>query len=241
MIPETVKVNGGRKPIHNMSDMLDLTLPLTEKILRYPGDSLPIFKKETDIERGDVLTVSHLSMNCHAGTHVDAPAHFLGDGETLDELRLGRFHGPAVVYEYLDCDVIASQDLRAAQIPERHHMFLKTRNSELLQRDTFSSTYCTVSPDAAELLCALQPLSVGFDYYSLDPYEEETGFPAHTVFARAGIPVYVCLNLKDVPVGEYLFSGFPLRLAGAEASPVRAVLMQAVESSRRENHSRKVT
>ncbi|WP_447968069.1 cyclase family protein [Nitrospira sp. M1] len=218
-----------KKLTQDMSRVFDLTVPLARNMLRYPGDSPPIFKKESDIENGDALTASQLSMNCHVGTHVDAPAHFLGDGETLDELRLGRFHGPAVVYEYLSCDVIGPQNFHVIDIPERHHIFLKTRNSELLQRDTFSSTYCTVSPAVAEMLCALQPLSVGFDYYSLDPYQEEGGFPTHTVFARAGIPVYVCLNLKDVPAGEYLFSGFPLRLPGAEASPVRAVLMRTGE------------
>jgi len=234
-------MNGRRMSIHNISGTFDLTLPLTEKTLRYPGDTSPIVKKETDIENGDALTASYFSMNCHIGTHVDAPAHFLGDGETLDELRLGRFHGLAVVYDYLDCAVIGPKDLQMVHSPERHHILLKTRNSALLQCETFSSTYCTVSPEAAELLCGHQPLSVGFDYYSLDPFQADGGFPAHTVFARAGIPVYVCLNLKDVPAGEYVFSGFPLRLVGAEASPVRAVLMPAVGRSCSENHSRKVT
>ena len=173
-----------------------------------------------------MLTATHLSMNCHVGTHVDAPAHFLGDGETLDELRLERFYGPAVVYEFHDRDVITRKDLESLHIPERYHILLKTRNSELLQRNTFSSSYCTLSAEAAEVLCELQPLSLGFDYYSLDSYQLDGGnFPAHKTVAGAGIPVYVCLSLNDVPPGEYVFSGFPLRLSGAEASPVRAVLI----------------
>lgn len=214
------------KPLYNFPEVFDVTLPFSGNILRYPGDSIPILKKESDIENGDALTASHLSMNCHVGTHVDAPAHFLGDGETLDELRLGRFHGPAIVYEILDCDVITRQDLRELKTSDRHHVFFKTKNSELLQLKEFATSYCTISTDVAEWLCTLQPLSVGFDYYSLDPYEGGNGFPAHTVFARAGIPVYVCLNLKDVPPGDYEFSGFPLRLLEAEASPVRAVLLK---------------
>ena len=214
-------------PFYNMQEVFDITLPLSGKTLHYPGDSTLVFKKESDIAQGDSLTASHVSMNCHIGTHVDAPAHFLGDGETLDELRLGRFHGSAIVYEILDCDVITRQDLPELKTSDRHHVFLKTKNSELLQLEEFSSSYCTVSTDVAEWLCTLQPLSVGFDYYSLDPYEGSNGFPSHTVFARAGIPVYVCLNLKDIPPGDYEFSGFPLRLLEAEASPVRAVLMKS--------------
>ncbi|GJL54200.1 MAG: polyketide cyclase [Nitrospirales bacterium] len=216
----------------------DISLPISSKTIVYPGDSSPRLTNTSDIEKGDRLTASQLSMNCHIGTHVDAPAHFLGDGETLDELSLNRFHGPAVVYEFLDRDVITQDDIQNVSIPERQHILLKTKNSALLQRDAFSSTYCTVSPTVAEWLRALQPLSVGFDYYSLDPYHVEGGHLAHMVFARAGIPTYVCLNLLDVPAGEYLFSGFPLRLAGAEASPVRAVLMQTGERGLlSENHS----
>ena len=205
----------------------DISLPISSETIRYPGDLPPTLIKESDIEKGDTLTASHLSMNCHVGTHVDAPAHFLGDGEAIDELRLERFYGPAVVREFLNCDMIMRKDLENGDIPERHHILLKTKNSELLQQDTFSKNYCTVPPDAAEWLCARQPLSVGFDYYSLDPYEGSDGFPAHIVFARAGIPVYVCLNLYEVQPGKYVFSGFPLRLAEAEASPVRAVLMKS--------------
>lgn len=196
-------------------------------VLRYPGDPHPVIKRETDISKGDALTASHFSMNCHVGTHVDAPAHFLKDGATLDELPLERFYGTAVVTELLDCDVIGIEDLKDAYLLAQRHLLLKTRNSELLQRDTFSQNYCTLSSEAAKVLCGLHPLSVGFDYYSLDPYQEDGSFPAHTILAQFGIPIYVCLNLLDVPAGEYLFSGLPLRLEGVEASPVRAVLVES--------------
>ncbi|MDR4502946.1 MAG: cyclase family protein [Nitrospirales bacterium] len=207
--------------------VLDITLPLSLKTLTYPGDLPPTINKERDIEKGDELTATHLSMNCHVGTHVDAPAHFLGDGETLDELRLERFYGPAVVYELLDRKAITRKDVESLHIRERCHILFKTMNSELLQHKAFSPDYCTLSSEAAEAMCERQPLSIGFDYYSLDPYQSDgESFPAHKTVARAGIPVYVCLNLNDVPPGEYLFSGFPLRLTGSEASPVRATLMQ---------------
>ena len=205
---------------------LDLTLPIAPSVLRYPGDPDPVIKRETDISKGDTLTVSHFSMNCHVGTHVDVPAHFLKDGVTLDGLPLERFYGPAVVTEMLDRDVIGIEDLENAQLPKQQHLLLKTRNSELLQLDTFSRNYCTLSSEAAKVLCGLHPLSVGFDYYSLDTYQEVVSFPAHTNLAQFGIPIYVCLNLLDVPAGEYLFSGLPLRLVGVEASPVRAVLVK---------------
>ena len=212
-----------------MLNFYDLTLPISENTLLYPGDSAPLLAKESDIKKGDDLTASHLSINCHVGTHVDGPAHFLGDGETLDELGLERFHGPALVCDFPDCDVITLKNVQNFEIPECHHILLKTKNSTLLQQETFLQDYCTLSPEAAEWLCEHQPLSVGIDYYSLDPYQGENGFPAHLVLARAGIPVYVCLNLQEVSSGPYVFSGFPLRLFGTEASPVRAVLMKTCQ------------
>ena len=217
------------RPIYPVENrFLDLTLPLSPLVLRYPEDPHPIIKTESHISKGDALTASRFSMNCHVGTHVDAPAHFLRDGATLDELPLERFYGPAVVTELMDRDVISIEDLENAHLPAQRHLLLKTRNSELLQLDIFSQNYCTLSPEAANVLCSLQPLSVGFDYYSLDPYQEEGPFPAHMMLARFGIPAYVCLNLLDVVAGDYVFSGFPLRLAGVEASPVRAVLMKTI-------------
>ena len=89
----------------------------------------------------------------------------------------------------------------------------------------FHDSYTVLSPEGASFLASLCPLSIGFDYYSLDPPESE-GYVAHMIFAAAGISVFVCLDLLNVQEGAYLFAGFPLPLQGAEGAPVRAMLIE---------------
>jgi arylformamidase len=169
------------RPSHTF--LYDLTLTISPTTLTYPEDPSPAISRTTDLSQGDSLTASHLSLNCHVGTHVDAPAHFIAHGATLEELGL-------------------------------------------LHRDRFTESFCVVSPDAARYLLSKTPRSIGFDYYSLDPHQTKGAFPTHRILAQSNIPVFVCLDLSEVPPGRFIFCGFPLRLAEVEASPVRAILMK---------------
>ncbi len=204
--------------------LFDITLPLSEHTLVYPGDSPPLIRRVSDLEQGDSLTASTFSLGCHVGTHVDAPAHFLAYGTLLEDLALECFDGPALVIRQQGKQSIEKTDVEALSIPTQHHILLKTDNGFLLHQKTFSKEYCTLSAEAAEYLCERRPLSIGWDYYSLDALTSPETFPAHTVVAQANIPVFVCLNLLDIEEGPYWFSGFPLRLEGVEGAPVRAIL-----------------
>lgn len=212
-------------PQENHPKLRDITVVLSSQSLVYPGDSPPSITRTSDLTRGDPLTASHLSMSCHIGTHVDAPAHFIEDGCTLENLPIESLYGPAHVVDLQGKQIISTEDVSSLSLPQRHHILLRTDNAALLRLDGYSERHCVLSPEAARYLCCLHPLSVGFDYYSLDPDQRPDHFPSHVVLARAGIPVFVCLDLFDITPGSYTFAGFPLRLAGAEASPVRALLI----------------
>ena len=203
--------------------LIDITLPIRPDMLLYPGDPAPTVRRLASIEAGDPLTLSELSLGCHVGTHVDAPAHFIAGGATVDALDRRCFCGPATVLDLTRRSLVAAEDVRRLDAPSGRHLLLKTDNAALL-RQPFSPAYCTVSVPAAEALLALRPLSVGFDYYSLDPVSEVV-FPAHAVLARGGVPVFVCLDLSQVQAGDYEFLAMPLPVAGVEALPVRAMLL----------------
>ena len=203
----------------------DVSLPLTATVLRYPGDSAPRIDTVASHQNGDPLMVSQLIMNCHVGTHVDAPAHFIAGGATVDQLSLECLCGPALVVSLDGTAPITPADLATIPATPRRHIILKTANSALLQRQSFDTAHRTVTREAAQLLAALAPLSVGYDYYSLDPPSQKD-FPAHLVLAHAGIPVFLPLNLDRVEPGDYQFVGVPLPLVGIEAAPVRAVLFR---------------
>jgi arylformamidase len=200
----------------------DLTLPLGTKTVVYPGDPPPVIEPISNIRSGDRLTSSHLSVGCHVGTHVDAPAHFLSEGPTIDRLPIQCFCGPAVVIDLQGKRPIRKDDLRGCPIPENHHVLLKTDNSALLASSHFVTSYTYLGPAAASYLCELNPCSVGIDYYSVDPYESED-FPSHRILAKHNVPAFICLDLRFVPAGTYSFAGLPLPLDGTEASPIRAI------------------
>ena len=206
--------------------IIDITLPLSRDTVLYPGDFPPEIHRVSDLNAGDSLTTSVVTLGCHIGTHVDAPAHFLAQGKMVHELPLESFFGPTLVINQQEKGLISKSDLENLSIPSQVHIFFKTDNGILLKANMFSEEYCVLSRSAAEYLCQLNPLSVGWDYYSLDSFRDLNVFPAHMAFAQANIPVFVCLNLNDVPEGQYGFSGFPLRLEGVEGAPVRAILFQ---------------
>lgn len=204
----------------------DITVPLSIGTVCFPGDQPPSLTRQTDVRCGDTLTTSYMTIGCHVGTHIDAPAHFLAQGQTIDELPLETFYGPAEVVDCRKQTEITPRYLQSVSISRGCHILLQTDNSQLLQLPSFQENYTVVSPEGASYLASLCPLSIGFDYYSLDPPVSDTGYAAHMVFATAGISVFVCLDLLRVREGRYLFAGFPLRLQGAEGSPVRALLIE---------------
>lgn len=206
---------------------IDVTVSMGREMPLFPGDSPPVVRRLSAVGEGNALTASEIRMGCHLGTHADAPTHFIGGGASIEELDLRHFYGKALVVEFTARDRIAPQDVARLGIPPGYHILIKTRNSELLRQARFDPDYCYVTPEAARRLLEFQPLSIGFDYYSLDP-PSAVHFPAHVEVARSGIPAFVCLDLANVAADEYIFVALPLRLPGVEGIPVRAVLFRNI-------------
>jgi len=207
---------------------IDISLPIKPDMLLYPGDRPPLLRRLSSLELGDLLTSSELSIGCHVGTHVDAPAHFCRGGATIDQLSIRHFVGPAIVVETPGTNRIEAADLIKSNIPSNHHVLLKTDNSLHLHTSEFRPQHCCLAPEAAQYVLSFDPLSIGFDYYSLDP-PSECAFPAHTLVANHGVPVFVCLDLSEVRPGPYEFIAIPIPVVGAEGMPVRALIKKAPE------------
>jgi arylformamidase len=219
-----------RAPQPTQTDILWLLMMLHElshvirqDMLVYPGDPAPRVRRLTSIEDGAPLTASSLDLPCHAGTHVDAPAHFLAGGRPLSDYAIEDFCGPALVLDFAAHDNVTAEAVRTVEIPEGRHLLLKTRNSRRAPARLYDQDHAFVDPEAAEALLARQPRSIGFDDYSIDAFADP-GLTVHRRFAAAGRLVYVQLDLSSVAAGEYVFFGLPLRVDGVEAAPVRAVL-----------------
>ena len=214
---------GKARPVADLTRLIDVSLPIRSDMLLYPGDRAPVLRLLSSVNGGDLLTVSEITIGCHVGTHIDAPAHFMANGATVDQLGGKHFAGPAVVLDLTNRNNITRSDVETFSLATGQHILLKTDNSILLGSNEFAGTYCHLTVEAAEFLLGFDPLSIGIDYYSLDP-PSATEFPAHLAVARRGKPAFVCLDLRKVAPGNYFFFGFPLHIRGVEGCPIRAIL-----------------
>jgi len=208
-------------------ELYDITIRLGVESTVWPGD--PEYSRElvSSIAEGSVSNVSLLRMTAHTGTHVDTPAHFLAGGRGLDDYGAGEFIRPACVIEVPDAAVIAPAAVEAADVRPGDAVLFKTRNSldGRIAAGEFFEDGVSLSVEAARRCLDRRAGLVGIDYFTVDAYGDR-GFGAHYLLLGAGVLILETINLRDVPPGRYTLLCLPLRLAGAEASPVRAVLLR---------------
>jgi arylformamidase len=177
-----------------------------------------------DLEAGDPVTVTHLAVDVHAGTHVDAPAHYLRGGATVESLPLEALIGPAWVADFPGADAIDAAALAAARIPEgTRRLLLRTRNSGLWGRgEHFHPDFVALTLDAARWIVDRGILLVGNDYLSVQRYWD--GPETHMVLLRQGVVLLEGIDLARVEPGSWELICLPLLLPGADGAPARAVL-----------------
>ncbi len=199
----------------------DISLLITPDTPRYPGKVAPRRDVLMDMADGAVANCSAVYLDCHVGTHVDAPRHFVRDGTTIESVDLNRLCGPCRVVEIEGRRGIRPDDIGG--VPNGMRVLFKTVGSSLLhagQDDPNGFAYLT--PEAARALVGMDTLLVGIDGFSIDEYGSSE--PSHLIILPAGIPILECIDLTDVPAGDYELTVLPLKIGGAEAAPARAIL-----------------
>ncbi len=66
--------------------IIDITQPVSDGMVVYPGDSQVRLERIFSLKAGDPYNLTAVVMGAHAGTHLDAPNHFLPGGEELQEV-----------------------------------------------------------------------------------------------------------------------------------------------------------
>jgi arylformamidase len=205
-----------------MARIHDVTVPLTPGMPTYPGD--PPFELEAIRSLAeDRYRLSRLVLSTHAGTHVDAPAHFLDGGATVDQLPLEILLGKARVVELSSRERVERADMEALDLRDDLRVLLKTRMSGQMLRTAYQEDHLYVTVDAAHYLAQAGIKLVGFDYLSIDR-AGSADFPAHHALLGKGVVVVEGLDLSEVEPGEYDMTCLPLRVGGGDAAPARVVL-----------------
>lgn len=192
----------------------------------YEGDAPMRFTFLKDMRAGDPLTLSVYSLGAHSGTHVDAPMHFVRDGASVDRVPLDALIGPARVIDIPDTgQAIDAAELNRHEWRGAERVLFRTRSSVRgwMTSAVFHRDFAYIAPDAAQLLADAGVKLVGIDYISA----EQFGAPApltHRALLGRGIPIVEGLSLARVPAGNYDLIVLPLKVAGHEGAPARAVL-----------------
>jgi arylformamidase len=204
----------------------DISLPISESLVVWPGDPPVRITQPAHLDRGDMFTVSRLELGAHTGTHVDAPAHFIANGLTVDGLDLDLLVGPAWVVHTLDADLLTADLLAGLEIPHGAvRLLFRTRNSDHWARGEggFFESYVGISQDGAQWLVDRGVRLVGIDYLSVAPFFDTVS--VHQILLRAGVVLVEGLNLSGIAPGAYRLVCLPLKLAGGEGAPARTILM----------------
>lgn len=206
----------------------DISVTISPELLVYPGDPpveiAPVSQTAANPLSGMSANVSRLSISTHAGTHVDPPFHYLPNGFKVDEIPLNALVGECEVLDIGIEDEINLPVLQKFKFTADRVLF-KTKNSHLWGRREFARNYTYLNQAAAEYLAARKPKLVGIDYLSIEKFDSKTP-QAHLALLKAGIVILEGLNLSEVPAGKYDLFCLPLKIAGGDGAPARAILVQ---------------
>lgn len=193
----------------------DITRDLSADAILYPGDIRPRFR---EIDNGQ-YRVTEMTIGTHSGTHIDAPSHYLEGGRTVDQIPLDVLAGSARVLDCSDVETVIGPGSLAGRLRGVRTLLLKTWFS---RREQFDPGYPALSLEAADLIVEAGITCLGTDAPSIEAFSGDGS--VHRRLLGGGTVVLELLDLAAVPEGDYVMVALPLRLAGADGSPVRAIL-----------------
>ena len=201
------------------SNWLDVSVPIYSGMVYFPDNPPSEIDTITDVERGDICTLSRLTIGSHTGTHIDAPIHFLPGGTGAEKVPLDNLIGPARVIEIKDPDAVKAEELRVHNLGTRERLLFKTSNSDRCWiTSKFVPDFVSIAEDAASYLASLHTLAVGIDYLSAGSPE------THRTLLGAGVVIVEGVNLTGISQGRYELLCLPLKILGGDGAPARVLL-----------------
>lgn len=205
-----------------MSRVYDITQPLRTGIPVWPGDTDYGEERVWAIDPACPVNVSRVTLSTHTGTHADAPLHYDAAGTPIGSVDLDLYLGPALVLHLPPGLERVEVGHLTGRVPAGTRRVL-LRTYERFPHDAWDSAFAALAADAIDWLAGQGVRLIGVDAPSLDP-ETSKSMDAHMAVRRNGMAILEGLVLDGVPEGVFELIALPLRLANADAAPVRAVL-----------------
>ena len=208
----------------------DISRTLSNDLAEWPGDEPCCFRLTRQKVKGESVNLGAISMSVHNGTHADAQFHFDTNGESIEKAPLETYLGRATVVDlaqaFLDSKekhLITIEDLRpsAEAIAATSRLLVKT--GRWSDSAVFPNQIPVIAADVPAWLQKNGVKLLGMDLPSVDEIDSKS-LQNHHALARAGIAIVESLDLSDVASGIYQFAALPLKIAGGDGAPMRAIL-----------------
>ena len=216
--------------MRRINKIWDISRTLSNDFAEWPGDEPFHFRLTKQIAKGDSVDLGAITMSVHNGTHADARFHFDPKGESIEEAPLDIYLGRATVVDLAqvflrskDKHLITTEDLQphAEQIAATSRLLVKT--GRWSDSTVFPNRIPVITADVPAWLQKNGVKLLGLDLPSMDEIDSKS-LQNHHALARAGIAIVESLDLSEVAPGIYNFAALPLKIAGGDGAPIRAIL-----------------
>ena len=219
-----------------MKRAIDLSHPLDPSTPPFPGTpgveiTIQASTAGPEVLPGVKVNSSRIAINLHTATHMDAPFHFIHEGVRIDRVALETCSGPAALVRFARGTAPRSIEVEHL-VPHRdairraRRVVFDTDWSCRWKAPDYFTGHAAISPAAARWLVEQGVILIGVDFPSVD-------FPPHAthlVILGAGLVIVENLtNVDQLPESGFDFCALPLRIAGRDGSPVRAVAFVEAE------------
>jgi len=205
-----------------LARLIDISPTISARIAVWPGDTPYGYSANLRIAEGANIDLGEIRGTVHLGAHADSSSHYAADGEGVERRSLDAYYGACQV---VDVDVSRGERIRPDHLPdgpfERRLLF---RTGTYPDPESFNEDFAAFSPELLEHLADEGVALVGIDTPSADLFDDKV-LESHQVLFRRDLAILEGLVLGHVAPGRYTLIALPLKLEGADASPVRAALV----------------
>ena len=218
--------------------LIDMTHTITPEIPIYPGTPVPSLSPACTLTR-DGIRETLLSFSSHTGTHMDAPAHLLQDGRTLDDMPMSQFSGRATVLDVSEAGPVITEAFLQSNYDAIHcadFILFYTGWEDRWGTERFLEDSFPVPDEAAARYLVSRGLKgVGTDAIGIDRIGDRH-LPIHRVLLKDSVLILENLCLKKVRGRkDFLFFALPMKFQNTDGAPIRAFaeLRESFEGERR--------
>ncbi|MEK6772860.1 MAG: cyclase family protein [Bdellovibrionota bacterium] len=206
------------------SEIIDISPMVSKKIAVYPGDKPFEENFLLEMSKGDNFTLSSIHTTVHLGAHTDAPNHYHPEGESIEKRDLSLYMGAVQVIQ-VDLgpgERIKPEHLKGKNISAPRVLF---KTLSFPDPNKWNSDFVALSPELIDFLSQKKVKLVGLDTPSVDLSDDKELLTHHRIYEK-NMAILEGVVLNHVSEGIYHLIALPLKIEGADATPVRAVLLR---------------